>query len=521
MLAAENGGLPGGKVGGMGDVVRDLPRALARRGYAVTVVTPAYGFLARLPDVEACGTVSVRFAGETIDARRLKIPTGQRNLEYELFDHPRFAPAGEERIYHDDAPQSPFATDATKFALFCALAARHLSTVPDQPDLLHLHDWHTGYYFLLREFDASCRVLQTIRTVFTIHNLALQGTRPATGSDSSLEAWFPDLAVPQEVIDDPQYSDCINPMAAAIRLADAVTTVSPTYATEIVQPSDPSTGFHGGEALESLLAARDREGALIGILNGCAYPDTELAAPSWKEVLSVLESELSRWIARDNVVSSAAYLADRKLPMLPKRRPPVVATSIGRATEQKLGLFVERVWHKSTALDYVLKFLDKGVFIMLGSGDARFERFLQEAMVRHRNFLFLRGYSDKLAEALYAVGDVFLMPSVFEPCGISQMLAMRAGQPVVAHAVGGLRDTVTAGSGFPFTGSDSQQQARNFVHAVASAVERKLTNPEAWEATIRAAKDARFTWDDSAERYLTDVYGLSSYAGERDVNVSS
>jgi starch synthase len=155
---------------------------------------------------------------------------------------------------------------------------------------------------------------------------------------------------------------------------------------------------------------------------------------------------------------------------------------------------------------------------MLGSGDHEYERFLQLAMVRHPNFLFLRGYSDELSQALYASGDLFLMPSVFEPCGISQLLAMRAGQPVVAHAVGGLKDTVTDEVGFPFSGADSQEQARNFVHAVASAVELKLGKADAWQALGRAASAQRFSWDASAERYLTEVYGFAAHVSRHDVH---
>jgi len=514
MLAAENGGLPGGKIGGMGDVLRDLPRALANLGHRVTVLTPSYGFLARLPGAEDSGSFAVPFAGRTETCRRLSVPSGCDGLEYELLDHPRFAPGGQEQIYHDDGPDAPFATDAGKFAFFCAAAAERLRGLVVAPDVVHLHDWHTGLLLLLRGYDTRYRALRKIRTVFTIHNLALQGIRPERETDSSLLSWYPGLRVPDTVIADPRYPNCVNPVAAAIRLADAVNTVSPSYAREILLPSDERTGRHGGEALEGLLVKREREGALHGILNGCEYPDAAKSKPGWKALVAILQEALAGWVAAGRYVDSAAWLADKRLAELPKKKPRIIATSIGRITEQKVGLFEQKVGRTATAMDRVLDALDGGLLIMLGSGELEHERFLQQAMVRYDNFVFLRGYSDRLSEALYSAGDLFLMPSVFEPCGISQMLAMRAGQPVVAHSVGGLADTVTPRNGFPFTGATRREQAQNFARELAAAVDMKLGRPEQWKRIVAAARRARFTWDASAARYLTELYGFDAPAHE-------
>jgi len=186
MLAAENGGLPGGKVGGMGDVIRELPIALARRGHQVSILTPAYGFLARLPALRRGGTLSFPFAGAAQSCAWLEAASGVPAVTYYLLDHPRFTPGGEERIYHDDDAGAPFATDASKFAFFSAAGAEFIRTLDSPPDIVHLHDWHTGLYLLIRRFDPAYRELSKIRTVFTIHNLALQGIRPLTETDSSL-----------------------------------------------------------------------------------------------------------------------------------------------------------------------------------------------------------------------------------------------------------------------------------------------------------------------------------------------
>jgi starch synthase len=513
MLAAENGGLPRGKVGGMGDVIRELPPALARLGHRVSVLTPAYGFLARLPGVRRLGSVAVPFAGSTETCDWLGVPSGIRNVDYQLLDHPRFAPGGSERIYHDDSGGEPFATDADKFAFFNAAAGQLIAGFERSPDVLHLHDWHTGLLLLLRGFDPRYRALRAIRCVFTIHNLALQGTRPLDGEDSSLASWYTDLKIPPEIVADPRHLRCVNPLAVGIRLADAVNTVSPSYAEEILVPADSRRGRHGGEGLEDLLAERHREGALSGILNGCDYPADKEPTPTWQALVALIHEELMGWVASSTSVGSAAYMAVRRVAELPRRRPPVLATNVGRMTEQKLGLFRQSIGKSVTSMDRVLAGLDKGFLIMLGSGDADCERFLRQAEVRHDNLLFLQGYSDRLARALYAAGDLFLMPSVFEPCGISQMLAMRAGQPCVVHAVGGLKDTVTATNGFPFDGATPRQQAQSFVREVAAAVDLKLSRPEEWRSLVEAARRARFTWEASAERYLREVYAFDASAG--------
>ena len=150
-------------------------------------------------------------------------------------------------------------------------------------DCLHLHDWQTGFLFALREFHPDFAFLRGIRTAFTIHNLAYQGVRPLAGDDSSLHAWFPDLAGVDwcrrshaehgdAVLRDPRWPECVNPMLAAIRLADAVHVVSPTYAKEVVLPNDDAIGRRGGEGLHDDMKRAADASRLHGILNGCEYP---------------------------------------------------------------------------------------------------------------------------------------------------------------------------------------------------------------------------------------------------------
>ena len=150
---------------------------------------------------------------------------------------------------------------------------------------------------------------------------------------------------------------------------------------------------------------------------------------------------------------------------------------------------------------------DKGLLILLGSGDAQYQNFLLELAGENSNFIFLQGYSDTLSHALYQSGDLFLMPSSFEPCGISQMLAMRAGQPCIVHGVGGLNDTVIDGvSGFVFRGDSDREQGLSLIKRFNDALTLSVEEPKKFSSTAKAAARARFTWASVAEQYLEKLY---------------
>ncbi|MGE5257102.1 MAG: glycogen synthase [Hyphomicrobiales bacterium] len=517
MVSAENGALAGAKVGGLGDVVREAPLALARKGCSVSVVTPSYGFLHRRQGASPVRPLSFQAHG-----------TGQNALLYEVqpqatapgvrhyvIDHPIFAwrPDGSraDGIYCIDPPAAPFATDATRFAFFGAAVAAAVKEGAFGPlDVLHLHDWHTGMLMILRRYAATCQSLRGIRCVFSVHNLALQGVRPFEGSSSSLAAWYPRLAPPRDEIADPRWPNCVNPMAAGIRLADVVHTVSPAYAEEIIRPSEPPR-FFGGEGLESDLQAARSRGRLIGILNGCSYPsDRRPAALSFGNLCGLLKETVLGWAGRAPRLASPHFVAHSRLADYGGRpgQAPMVLTAVTRAVEQKLYLMKAPVPGGRPALHALLETLgSSGLFILLGAGDAAYEQFLSATSARFRNFIFLNGYSDEAARALYASGDLFIMPSSYEPCGISQMLALRDGQPCVVHRVGGLKDTITDGViGFSFEGATVEAQAANFVAACLRAVELRRTDPQKWQEIRRNAAAARFSWDDTAAAYLAQLY---------------
>lgn len=493
-------------MGGVGDVVRDLPRAMSAAGLRVTVATPSYGTLHKLPGASQLTTIDVDFRGKShaVDTWQFPLDGGVSNV---VFDHALFAKQGPGRIYHRDEDARPFASDADKFAFYCAVAAKWISAGEQLPDVVHLHDWHTAFYLLLTHYAEPYKHLCGIRTVFTIHNLSYQGIRPFDGDASSVQAWYPGLPVNRGEVADPVYDDCVNPMATAIRLADRVSTVSPTYAGEICRPSDAATGFIGGERLENDLIRAREEGRLHGVLNGCYYDQPVDRRPGWQSMLGMIETQLEQW--QEKQPSSAAHaLALERIRQLPKRRPTHVVTSIGRLVAQKATLLLQEVGDGETALQRIAADLDnKGVILLLGSGDPDLEERMLEQAQRIPNLIFLHGYSETLAETFYNGGDLFLMPSSFEPCGISQMLAMRGGQPCVVHGVGGLKDTVEDGiTGFVFDGHSTLEQAQRFVTTTARALQLRSQDPIGWQQVCREAAARRFDWASSAKQTVELLY---------------
>jgi starch synthase len=516
MVAAENGALAGGKVGGLGDVIREAPPVLARSGCAVSVVTPSYGFLHH-GSSSAPGALEFEFGGERHQAavHRVQGSPPAAGVTHFVVDHPLFEsrdPAtGRHRIYTPDPSDAPFASDATKFALFgTAVAEAVTQGVFGRLTCLHLHDWHAAFVLLLRRWDERYRKLGPLRAAFTIHNLALQGVRPLQGHPSSFKSWFPRLMPDWREVTDPRWPVCINPMAAAIRLADSVHTVSPSYAAEILKPSDPPRYF-GGEGLEADLRLAEAQGRLHGILNGCATPPGRVAPRrEVPELAAFLQSQVIRWAGARDSVPSVHFIAHARLAALAAgaARPEMVLTAVSRAVAQKLLILRSAGTRCPSGLEGVLAALgSRGVLILLGAGDPEYERFLVETSARFDNFVFLNGYSDACAETLYASGDLFLMPSSFEPCGIGQMLAMRDGQPCLAHRIGGLKDTVTdAVNGFTFEGDSVPAQVDAMIQTLGRAIDLKRNDPAAWEKIRRNAASAAFDWDGSARRYIAQLY---------------
>jgi starch synthase len=525
MVAAENDAIAGGKVGGIADVVRDIPFALAKAGHHVDVVTPGYGTFSRQTGAQHVTALKVMFSGseQTVDLFTVPGKVQGDGVTLWVLEHPLFAAGGEGKIYCDDPSDRPFATDASKFALFSIAVAQAIveeafaDGTSASVDILHLHDWHAAMVSVLRAFDPAYSALQSIHTVFTIHNLALQGIRPLADNESSLRAWFPDLQYDVHQLNDPRVTHCINPMRAGINLSDKVHAVSPTYAQEIQRASNAEQGFSGGEGLQEDLQRAAKENRLHGILNGCDYAGQPAPALSLNDLLLQCEDVILKWVGEKPTVESAHLIASRRLARLMKtmyadraKTPdaPFIVTSVGRITDQKVLLLRQRMSDGDSTLDHLLRALGaEGVLVLLGSGNPELEQFLTQAAAQHENFVFMKGYDEALPQSLYGSGDLFLMPSSYEPCGISQMLAMREGQLCLVHSVGGLRDTVRDGvDGFSFTGDSLAEQAKNLLLTFDRALTTRKKQPKVWNKMGRAAADARFLWDDVADEIVAKLY---------------
>lgn len=516
MIASENGGISSAKVGGLGDFVKDFSFTLAEQGHHLSVVIPSYGFLHQLSNSQFLTTIEFQFSGQKQKAKIFQVPQKNCNeVQQFIVHHSGFVSLdqnGQYEIYHHDLDTEPYTKDASKYALFCIAVAEGLQNgIWGHLDCIHLNDWHTGCFLILRAYDPNYQSLQTIRTVYTINNLSYQGVRPFVGSKSSLEAWYPNLTYNREKLADPRWSNCVNLMKAGIELADAIITDSESYAQEILYPSNPPH-FYGGEGLEKELLVAKQQGRLFGVLLGCEYPNEGVISKlSFAELMSLLLAEVMKWQQNSKILSPLHSLIERRLNSLrnTSERPQIILTSICRLVEQKLYLMKASGHKFSSGITEILDELGtQGVYILLGRGDPNYEDFFTDIATRFDNFLFLNGYgSENCASALYSNGDLFLMPSSYEPCGLSQMLAMRNGQPCLVHKVGGLKDTVIDKiNGFVFEGDSIQEQVDNLVLTCHQAIQLKLNHPIQWQEICQQAKKSRFLWTDTVNKYLTNVY---------------
>lgn len=505
-VAAENDAIPDCKAGGMGDVVRDVPREIAARGDKVSIVVPSYGRLHQ--GGQLIGVVVFLFAGKPQQAELYKVNPKKeiKGIEHFVLHHPAITAGQIAHMYHHD-PEEPFYNDAVKFAVFCTAVAKAVQEEWfGSLEVIHLHDWHTSLLLFLREFHPEYTALKPIRIVYTIHNLAIQGIRPIRDNLSSLETWYPDCPYTLSALQDPRYADCINLMALGIRKADAVHTVSQAYMEDILKPSDPPE-FIGGEGLEKDLIAARQEARLFGILNGCNYKNIRTATRG--SLFSNTIKQIFRWLQMEDKKYKADFLAHtgEKVVRLMDVPPAMICTSVARLTEQKFYFYK----NSPGSLERILEKLREvnGIYMLLGTGAPEYEEFFREVSYSQPNFIFTNAQSEDLIDSMYLEADLYLMPSLFEPCGISQMLSMRNGNPCFAHATGGLKDTIRhMETGFLFEGTSYEEKITSMVTRFEEVADLFVTDQKQWKSIGKAAAKERFTWKSSVEAYYRDLYRL-------------
>lgn len=505
-VAAENDALKACKAGGMGDVVRDVPRQIAAFGDQAHVVVPSYGRLHQ--DGTYLTELQFPLRGGTYTAELYKVSPKKEvaGITHYVIHHPEITAGDIAHIYHND-PKEPFYTDAVKYFIFCTAVAEAVRMdIFGEPDVIHLHDWHTSTLLFLRAYHTHYKVLKQPRFVYSIHNLAIQGIRPFTDNYSSVRSFFPDVEYDEETLRDARYTDCINLMAVGIRLADAVHTVSPSYKEDVLKPSNAPV-FIGGEGLEEDLKEADKEGRLFGILNGCNYKGIRVAGKKALYLNTV--TAIFRWLQEESKKYKADFLAHtgEKVAPLLSRPPKFVVSSVARLTEQKFYFFKR----SPDLLERLLQHLKKvdGIFFLLGTGAPEYEALFREMSYKHDNFIFTNGQSEDLIDSLYLESDLYLMPSLFEPCGISQMLAMRSGTPCLVHHTGGLIDTVEhLQTGFAFSGASYEEKVEEMEATFLLALDMFFQDPLRWKKIQGKAKRKRFTWEKSVAQYYTLLYAL-------------
>lgn len=458
-------GVPLVKTGGLADVIGALPKALAGRGIDVTVVLPKYG------------SISGAYLENAVFKGYYYITMGWRReycgLLEVVADGVRFLLIDNESYFRRESPYG-YGDDAERFAFFSFAAVEAMLREPQLPDVMHCHDWQAGLVpFLMRTRYAHDAAVQRVKTVFTIHNLQYQGVF----SRAVLQDL---LSVGDDAFtgDSLEFYGAANCLKAGLRFADKLTTVSPTYALEIQT-------VEYGEKLDGVL--RQRAGDLVGILNGI---DTASYDPMKDPALQV------RY--RDS-------LAKKRL------NKPALQRELGLAEDAGvplIGVVSRMVGQKGfdLILDSLEGLMREGVQLaVLGSGDPHYEHLLGEAIHRYPGQVAVWfGFNEGLARRIYAASDMFLMPSRFEPCGLSQLISLRYRTVPIVRETGGLKDTVEPfneftgeGTGFTF----GPASAHDMMYTVRRALRFYRDEPEVWKRIVNNGAKRDYGWGSSAKQY--------------------
>lgn len=475
VLFASSEAVPFVKTGGLADVAGSLPRALKHAGARVAVILPKYG------------SIPQEYRDRMKHVTDFNVPLAWRNdycgidkltlqgLDFYFIDNESYFKRDGLYGYYDDGE---------RFAFFSKAICEAIAQVPELAcDVLHCNDWQSALCpVFLREFYREIPACNQVRCVFTIHNVKFQGQYSFTVLDDVLGLGYIPAARDQLYYD----RDSINYMKGALCYADALTTVSPSYAYELQMP------FYG-EGLDALF--RRRSNVLSGILNGI---DQSIWNPATDPMI---EEDFSAADLSGKAACKRALQAELGLDEDPTR--PLVVF-VGRLTDQKgLGL----VRYAMNAL------MRRGVqMAVLGTGDAEQEEALRYFAAAYSGQMCARiAFDNELSHRMYAGGDILLMPSEFEPCGLSQMIAMRYGTLPLVRETGGLADSVVPynkftgeGTGFTF----ANMNADEMLDTLLGACEIFWTKADTWTKLVRQAMAADFSWRRAANDYMDIYHGL-------------
>ena len=474
------------KTGGLGDVAGSLPAALVRAGAEVIVMVPKYA------------TIKDEYKAQMEHFSDFYVSLGWRNeycgLEKLEHDGVTYMFIDNERYFARDYPYG-FFDDGERFAFFSKAITESLQHLPAgfECDILHCNDWQTALApVFLREFYQGLPLYDRVKTVFSIHNVAFQGQFSDTVMEDILGVAHIPAAASQLRCD----ACSINYMLGALRYADAITTVSPTYANEIQTPEF-------GEGLDGVL--RERSYALQGILNGIDVAGFDPATDKRIAANYTVEDRSGKAVCKAKLQEELGLEVRDDRPLM---------VMVTRLTRQK-------------GMDLVMYALDRilagGVQVaVLGTGDRDYEDGLRYFQDKYPGTMAARiEFDPALSQRMYAAADMFLMPSKFEPCGLSQIIAMRYGTLPIVRETGGLKDTVQPyneftgeGTGFSFTNFNGDEMG----DAVFRAARLFWDNRDAWNQLVTQAMSQDFSWTRSADKYL-DLYFFMHPEIERPATV--
>lgn len=461
------------KTGGLGDVAGSLPAALVRAGAEVIVMVPKYA------------TIKDEYKAQMEHFSDFYVSLGWRNeycgLEKLERDGVTYMFIDNERYFARDYPYG-FFDDGERFAFFSKAITESLQHLPAgfECDILHCNDWQTALApVFLREFYQGLPLYDRVKTVFSIHNVAFQGQFSDTVMEDILGVAHIPAAASQLRCD----ACSINYMLGALRYADAITTVSPTYANEIQTPEF-------GEGLDGVL--RERSYALQGILNGIDVAGFDPATDKRIAANYTVEDRSGKAVCKTKLQEELGLEVRDDRPLM------VMVTRLTRQKGMDLVMY---------ALDRILS---GGVQVaVLGTGDRDYEDGLRYFQDKYPGTMAARiEFDPALSQRMYAAADMFLMPSKFEPCGLSQIIAMRYGTLPIVRETGGLKDTVIPyneftgeGTGFSFSNFNGDEMG----DAVFRAARLFWDNRDAWNQLVTQAMSQDFSWTRSADKYL-DLY---------------
>lgn len=474
------------KTGGLGDVAGSLPAALVRAGAEVIVMVPKYA------------TIKDEYKAQMEHFSDFYVSLGWRNeycgLEKLERDGVTYMFIDNERYFARDYPYG-FFDDGERFAFFSKAITESLQHLPAgfECDILHCNDWQTALApVFLREFYQGLPLYDRVKTVFSIHNVAFQGQFSDTVMEDILGVAHIPAAASQLRCD----ACSINYMLGALRYADAITTVSPTYANEIQTPEF-------GEGLDGVL--RERSYALQGILNGIDVAGFDPATDKRIAANYTVEDRSGKAVCKAKLQEELGLEVRDDRPLM------VMVTRLTRQKGMDLVMY---------ALDRILS---GGVQVaVLGTGDRDYEDGLRYFQDKYPGTMAARiEFDPALSQRMYAAADMFLMPSKFEPCGLSQIIAMRYGTLPIVRETGGLKDTVIPyneftgeGTGFSFSNFNGDEMG----DAVFRAARLFWDNREAWNQLVTQAMSQDFSWTRSADKYL-DLYFFMHPEIERPASV--